>query len=229
MDQKTPSRSKENEPKTIKKRRINDDSLQRLIENNKRLNYILQKRTSIPVIWEGKKKILTGTTFSGTLLNTIESTNQVSPVLVKAHPNQGLPYNSKFSCQATSRREKVFCICNKLITSNKEIPIQAQLLNLNGSSGLEGEYEDGKEDLIAGAIISDFSKGVMSAAQDRIVTPFGSVQENSTRNQILQGAINSANTTSEILLEEMHNTVPKVTIPVGSKVLIYFMEAVNDY
>lgn len=210
------------------KRRTKNDLLENLIQNNKKLNELLKARTTLPVIWEGQKQILTGKTYRGTLLNTIVSTNQASPVLVRAHLNQGLPYNSKFSCQAITQNKRVFCICNKLITSDKEIQISAQLLNIDGSSGLQGIYEDGKEDLITGAVISDFSQGMLSAAQNRVTTPFGTIQDGSLKNQLLQGAINSAGTTSEILLEEMKSTIPIVTIEAGTEILIYFMEAFNE-
>jgi hypothetical protein len=213
---------------TINKGRPKSDLLKNLIQNNKKLNDLLKARTALPVIWEGQKQILTGKTYRGTLLNTVVSTNQATPVLVRAHLNQGLPYNSKFSCQATTQNKRVFCLCTKLITTNREIPIQAQLLNLDGSSGLEGFYEDGKEELIAGAVISDFSQGMLSAAQNRIATPFGAIQDTSVKNQTLQGAINSGNTTSGILLEEMRKAVPVVTIDAGTEVLIYFMEALNE-
>ena len=220
--------NKNNVQKTVKQRRPKGDLLKNLIQNNKKLNELLKARTAAPVIWEGQKRILTGKTYRGTLLNTIVSTNQGTPVLVRAHLNQGLPYNSKFSCQATTQNKRVYCVCNKLVTASKEIPIQAQLLNIDGSSRLEGIYEDGKEDLIAGAVISDFSQGMLSAAQNRIATPFGAIQDTSVKNQVLQGAINSANTTSEILLEEMKTAVPVVTIEAGTEVLIYFMEAINE-
>lgn len=210
------------------KGRDKNDVLEKLIENNKRLNELLRTRSSHPIIWEGQGQILTGKTFRVTLLNTIVSTNQASPVLVAAKPGQGLPFNSKFSCQALAQNKRVFCLCNKLITSNTEIPIQAQLLNLDGSSGLEGQYEDGREELIAGAVISNFSQGMLSAAKDRVSTPFGEMQGNSPKNQILQGAINSGHTTTEILLDEMNSTVPVITIEAGTEVLIYFMEAINE-
>ncbi|MCT4641232.1 MAG: TrbI/VirB10 family protein [Bacteriovoracaceae bacterium] len=213
---------------TASKRRKNN-AFKQLIENNKKLNALLKARTSVPVIWEGRKRVLTGKTYRGTLLNSIVSTNVASPVLVKAHGGQGLPFNSKFSCNAVTENKRIYCVCNKLITTDKEVQISAQLLNTDGSSGLEGFYDDAKEDLIAGAIISDFTAGVLSAAQTRIATPIGSMRDSTTKNQILQGGINSAGRVSEILLDEMNNKVPVVTIDAGSEVLIYFMEAANVY
>lgn len=207
-------------------RKSKHDSLQRLIENNKRLNAIFQKRTAIPVIWTKEKRVLTGETFSGTLLNPIDSTNGLSPVLVRVDSNQGLAFNTKFSCSIESHKNRVFSTCNKLITENQEIPIKAQLLNLDGSSGLLGEYDDGSEDLIVESFISNFSKGLASAAKNKIEHSFGSNEL--VGKEILQGAIKSTETTSEILLKDI-NSGPRITIQSGTKVLIYFMEAINDY
>lgn len=214
--------------KTTQRRDNHGEILNKILENNKRLNSLLQSRSGVPVIWEHRAKILTGKVLRGTLLNSIVSTNLTSPVIVMAHPNQGLPYKTKFSCQGTTQNKRVLTLCNKMVTTEKEIPIQAQLLNTDGSSGLEGVYDDGKDQLIAGAVLSDFAQGMLSAAQTRIAGPLGAVRDDSVKNQLLQGAVESGRTTSEILLEEMKTAEPIVTIEAGEEVLIYFMEAVNE-
>jgi hypothetical protein len=202
--------------------------LKTILENNRRLNSLLQRRSGVPVIWEQQAKILTGKVFRGTLLNSINSTNLGSPVLVSAHVGQGLPPKTKFSCQGVTQHKRVFTLCNKMVTPHKEVAIQAQVLNMDGSSGLMGEYDDGKDELIAGAVISDFAQGMLSAAQTRIAGPLGAVRDDSIKNQVLQGAVESGQTTSEILLEEMKTKEPVVTVEAGEEVLIYFMEAVNE-
>lgn len=214
--------------KTTQRRDNHGEILNKILENNKRLNSLLQSRSGVPVIWEQRAKILTGKVFRGTLLNSIVSSNLSSPVVVMAHPNQGLPYKTKFSCQGTTQNKRVLTLCNKMVTTDKEIPIQAQLLNTDGSSGLEGVYDDAKDQLIAGAVISDFAQGMLSGAQSRIGSAFGSVRDDSTKNQVLQGFIESGRTTSDILLDEMKTAEPIVTIESGEEVLIYFMEAVNE-
>ena len=69
---------------------------------------------------------------------------------------------------------------------------------------------------------------MLSAAQTRISGPLGSINDASVQNQVLQGAINSGRTTSDILLEEMRTQEPVVTVEAGEEVLIYFMEAINE-
>lgn len=205
-----------------------DKVLETLLENNRRLNSLLQRRSGTPVIWEQQAKILTGKVFRGTLLNSINSTNLGSPVLVSAHEGQGLPPKTRFSCQGVTQHKRVFTLCNKMVSPDKEVAIQAQVLNMDGSSGLLGEYDDGKDELIAGAVISDFAQGMLSAAQTRIAGPLGAVRDDSIKNQILQGAVESGRTTSEILLEEMKTKEPVVTVEAGEEVLVYFMEALIE-
>lgn len=205
-----------------------DKILKTILENNRRLDSLLQRRSGTPVIWEKQAKILTGKVFRGTLLNSINSTNLASPVLVLALEGQGLPPKTKFSCQGVTQNKRVLTVCNKMVTPDKEIAIQAQILNMDGTSGLIGDYDDGKDQLIAGAVISDFAQGMLSAAQSRIAGPLGAVRDDSVRNQLLQGAVESGRTTSEILLDEMKTVEPVVTVGAGEEVLIYFMEAVNE-
>lgn len=214
--------------KPTQRRDNHDEVLSQILESNKRLTSLLQSRSGVPVIWEQRSKILTGKVFRGTLLNSIVSTNLSSPVIVMAHPNQGLPLKTKFSCQGTTQNKRVLTICNKMVTTEKEIPIQAQLLNMDGSSGLEGIYDDAKEQLITGAVLSSFAQGMLSGAQSRVGTTFGAVRDDSVKNQILQGFIESGRTTSDLLLDEMKSTEPIVTVEAGEEVLIYFMEAVNE-
>lgn len=214
---------------TIKRRENRDeDILKNLLQRNAQISEILKNRSSVPVIWEKGGKILTGKVVRGTLLNSITSTNLASPVLVAAHPGQGLVPDTKFSCQGVTQNKRVFTLCNKMVTPEKELPIQAQILNRDGTSGLLGEYDDGKEEMIAGAVISDFAQGMLSAAQSRLSTPYGSIRDDSVKNQVLQGAIESGRTTSDILLEEMKTMEPVVSVQAGEEVLVYFMEAVNE-
>jgi hypothetical protein len=116
-----------------------------------------------------------------------------------------------------------------MITPTKEIEVKVQLLNIDGSAGLRGEYNDGKDSYIAGAVISDFAKGVISASKTKITVPLGIVDADSDKNKILEGLANSAKTTTDVLLDEMKSQEPKVFIEAGKLVLIFFMEGLNAY
>jgi hypothetical protein len=217
-----------NKETNLKRRDGHGEVLKKIIENNKKLNSLLQNRSGIPVIWEKGGAIKTGKIFRGTLLNSVVSSNLATPVIIWAHEGQGLLPKTKFICQGVTQHKRVFTLCNKMVNQEKEIAISAQVLNLDGSSGLVGDYDDGKEELIAGAVISDFSQGMLSVAQSRVASPFGAMRDDTIKNQLLQGAIESGRTTSDVLLEEMKTKEPIVTVDSGIDVLVYFMEAIHE-
>jgi hypothetical protein len=219
----------------IKKKRAKKKSgakealLKNLLETNKKIKSLLISTTSEPVIWDGTKAILTGKVYRGILMNSIVSTNLASPVLVKVYENQGLPVGTLFSCKGATKNKRVLTYCNKMITKNKEVAVSAQVLNLDGTSGLLGAYEDGKDELITAAVLSEVAAGVLSTASSKVSSPFGSYPDSSLKNQVIGGLVSGGSSTSEILLDEMKTKEPIVTVNAGSEVLIYFMEALHDY
>ena len=95
-----------------------------------------------------------------------------------------------------------------------EHEINAQALNLDGSSGLVGEYNDQKETMIEGALVSEFTSGMINAAGSNISTPYG--------------LVSAGEKSSEILIGEGKNLEPIITVQAGTEVLVYFMEALNE-
>ena len=215
------------ERNTDTRKQVNKNELSELLKISRKINDLYGKISDAPVIWEGNSKILTGKTYRGILLNSIVSTNLASPVLVRATPGQGLPFKTQFACTGITQNHRVQTVCHRMVTPDTEFPITAQILNIDGSAGLLGNFDDGKDDLIAGAVLSDFSQGMLSAAQNRLATPFGEMRDSSAKNQVIQGVINSGATTSQILLGDMKKAIPVVTIDAGTEVLIYFMEGVQ--
>lgn len=220
-----------NEPKADVLKKQNQ-ALQRMLKRRQRSDHLIRRtqRESVkPYIWESKEKISTGKVYRGILLNSIVSTNLASPVLVRVRPDQGLPVGTKFACRGVSQNKRIQTQCDIMITPKSEFRINAQVLNTDGSAGLVGEVEDGKEDMLLGALASNFSQGMLSAAQDRVNSPYGSRLDSNFRNQIMQGLIQTGDSASDIFLDERQRVTPVVTVQAGEEVLIYFREAVDDY
>lgn len=199
----------------------------RLIETNKKLERLLEAKTSKPVIWDGTSVITSTTTMRGLLLNSVVSTNLDSPVVIGVLANEGLPEGTRFSCHGVTKNKCVLTLCDRMISGTKETSVSVQILNADGAACLKGIYDDGKDSLIAGAIASDFAKGVFSASQSRLSTPLGDVTRVNERNQVLGGLMGTANTTTDILLQEMKTQEPKVFLEAGKPVLIFFMEGIQ--
>jgi hypothetical protein len=203
--------------------------LKKIHEENEKLNKLIENQTYAPVIWDGSTKIETTKTIRGLLLNSVVSTNLESPLLIQVFRDQGLPIGTKFSCKGITSNKRVLTYCDRMITPTKEVPVKVQILNMDGSSGLRGIYNDNKDSFIAGAVLSDLGRGIISASVSKIAPSVGTINEINEKNQIIEGLANSAKTTSDILQDEMKSQEPKVFIEAGKPVLIYFMEGLNGY
>ena len=203
--------------------------LKRIHEENEKLNKLIKEQSYGPIIWDVTRKIETTKTLKGLLLNSVVSTNLESPLLVQVFRDQGLPSGTKFSCRGITSNKRVLTYCDRMITPTKETSVKVQILNTDGSSGLRGIYNDNKDSYIAGAVLSDLGRGIITASTSKLTTPIGAFNEISEKNQIIEGLANSAKTTSDILQDEMKSQEPKVFIEAGKPVLIYFMEGVDAY
>lgn len=226
--------SKKTEVKTTTKpKRIPTESgsLKKLSEQNEALLKLLNVKSNLesPFIWDGTKKIESTKVIRGILLNSVVSTNLESPLLVESLDSSVLPEGTKFRCTGVTKNKRVLTVCDRMITPTKETSVQVQILNIDGTAGLRGEYNDGKDSYIAGAIVSEFAKGVISASKDKTILPLGSMDSDSEKNKVLEGLANSMSTTTDLITDSMKSQEPKVFIEAGKPVLIFFMEGLNGY
>jgi hypothetical protein len=207
------------------------NALKKLSEQNVALLKLLQIKANEekPFIWDGTKKIESTKVIRGLLLNSVVSTNLESPLLVESLDNSILPSGTKFRCTGVTKNKRVLTICDRMITPSKEVEVKVQVLNIDGTAGLRGEYNDGKDSYIAGAIVSEFAKGVISASKDKVVLPLGSIDSDSEKNKVLEGLASSMSTTTDLITDSMKSQEPKVFIEAGKPVLIFFMEGLNGY
>jgi len=226
--------SKKTEVKTAtksKRSHTESGSLKKLSEQNEALLKLLNAKSNLesPFIWDGTKKIESTKVIRGILLNSVVSTNLESPLLVESLDSSVLPEGTKFRCTGVTKNKRVLTVCDRMITPTKETSVQVQILNIDGTAGLRGEYNDGKDSYIAGAIVSEFAKGVISASKDKTILPLGSMDSDSEKNKVLEGLANSMSTTTDLITDSMKSQEPKVLIEAGKPVLIFFMEGLNVY
>lgn len=206
--------------------------LKKLKEQSEKISRLLEFGSSDknkPIIWDGAKRIESTKIVRGILLNSVVSSNLESPLLIQAFPNEAIPEGTKFRCSGITKNKRVLTICDRMITPTKEIEVKVQVLNLDGTAGLRGEYNDGKDTYIAGAVISEFAKGIITASKSRLILPLGQFDEANSKNAVLEGIAGSAGTTTDVLLDEMKSTEPKVYIEAGKPVLLFFMEGINVF
>lgn len=197
-----------------------DDTLKK---QNDELKKLLKRSKMRPLVIDGTRYIPTGTTLRGRLLNSIVSTNLESPLLVEITENNNfVEVGTKFSCFGSTKHKRVHTVCNRLITESGEADVRAMALNIDGSAGLRGQYFEGKEAYVAGMLAANMATGILSASQERLNTSIGQMIVPSTKNKLLEGLIQTAQTGNEILKDELKTNEPVVVIEAGKDILIYF-------
>ncbi len=196
-------------------------------DSSRKLDQFIEKYRDRPAIWDFTHSydFKTSTVLRGRILNSIVSTNLESPLVVEVHANQGLPEGTVLSCLGMTKYKRVVAGCSRLITSGstgEEYEVSTSVLNTDGTAGLKGEYYTGKELYVAGMIASSFARGSIELSQSRIATLGGEMKLNSAKNRYLEGILNSADEASDLMKKEMQTSEPKVFIPAGKEVLIYF-------
>lgn len=214
-----------------KKKSVEMNALKKLSQQNEALFKLLQSKANEekPFIWDGTRKIESTKVIRGVLLNSVVSTNLESPLLVESIDNSALPEGTKFRCTGVTKNKRVLTVCDRMITPSKEVEVKVQVLNIDGTAGLRGEYNDGKDSYIAGAIVSEFARGVISASKDKVVLPLGNIDSDSEKNKVLEGLASSMSATTDLTTDSMKSQEPKVFIEAGKPVLIFFMEGLNGY
>lgn len=214
-----------------KKKSVEMNALKKLSQQNEALLKLLQSKANEekPFIWDGTRKIESTKVIRGVLLNSVVSTNLESPLLVESIDNSALPEGTKFRCTGVTKNKRVLTVCDRMITPSKEVEVKVQVLNIDGTAGLRGEYNDGKDSYIAGAIVSEFARGVISASKDKVVLPLGNIDSDSEKNKVLEGLASSMSATTDLITDSMKSQEPKVFIEAGKPVLIFFMEGLNGY
>lgn len=138
-----------------------------------------------------------------------------------------LPKSAKVMCEVYTKFKRICGNCTRLIINGKGQDIKAELNNRDGSSCIIGKVIDAEEKYMTGILISEMAKGALAVSQTSLPTLGGNVVENTTRNKLAQGLLNTADKATDIMSEKFKTQEPLVTFPRGQNVIIQFKEGVN--
>ncbi len=196
--------------------------LQTIAKQNAELKALIPAKSNRPLISDNSLEFVTGTVIKGQMLNSVVSTNLESPILVAPLAGERLGENSRFSCTGTTKHKRVIAACNLLVKNGREYEIETDILNLDGSSGIRGEYYEGQEGYVAGMLAAEIAKGIIGIPAAKINSQNGGMELPRHKNQLISGLLDGASLGTDTLKNQMNTTEPVVFINAGTQVLIYF-------
>lgn len=215
--------------KTTKPRKSNVDKLLKSIEeNDKNISSLLLNTEKRIIVRKSDDRLRSLTRLRGTLLNSVLATNRKSTTLViKTHENEYFD-QAEVRCLGLSFGKRVQGKCDLLVSEDKEYKIDAELWDLDGAEGMiADEFYDGSEKEFLTSSFASFFEGVIRATKDRLVTPFGEVERQNGKNQVLSGLTTIASNANTKIRESAERNLQIGLINSGKEVYLFFNKGVK--
>lgn len=199
------------------------ESLRKEITFRKELDkQLLKKPVILSSVVIGEGEYLKATASLGAM-----ATNSQSNLILNNIVGADLPKGSKISCQIVAKYKRVCGVCDRLIIDGQGHDIKADLLNRDGTQCAIGNIADDKELFLTGIAVSELAQGALAISQTSIPTVGGNLIQNTARNKITQGLINTGNEATELMKDEFRTREPIVILPQNSTVLVQFKRRVE--
>lgn len=205
-----------------------DKLLKSIEENDKNISSLLLKTEKRIIVRKSDDRLQSLTRLRGTLLNSVLATNRKSTTLViKTHENEYFD-QAEIRCFGLSFGKRVQGKCDLLVSEYKEYKIDAELWDLDGAEGvIADEFYDGSEKEFLTSNFASFFEGVIRATKDRLVTPFGEVERQNGKNQILSGLTGIASNANTKIRESAERNLQIGLINSGKEVYLFFNKGVK--
>lgn len=155
-------------------------------------------------------------------LQAIMASNTKSSVILSNLKGIDIPNDSKLVCDVYAKYKRICGSCNRIIINGEGHNIEATLNNRDGSNCVIGKLSDDREKYLTGVAFSQMAQGALAISQSSIPSIGGSIIENTARNKISQGIINTADEATELMKEEYQTSESIVTLPPNSEVIVLF-------
>jgi hypothetical protein len=210
------SRYQDSPPPKIKSTKLQNKNpeIKALIESNEKINRLLSQRLSKPHIMDltASFDFPTGTILKGKLLNSILSTNLISPLIVEI--KEGELKGAKIHCQGLTLNKRIHTNCPTIIFNDKEYSASTTLLNPDGTAGLLGSYYEGHDELLAANGAQNLIQGLSTLGQNTIASPL--------KSKFFEAGTNTLSSSSDLLKNESKENSGVVLIKGGTSVLLFF-------
>lgn len=169
-------------------------------------------------LYDDFKKFRSGDMIKGHLFNYVLSTNLNTPIIVIPDTDR-LPEGSKILCEGRVFQKRVAAQCSKVITPTNTIEINAVLLSRDGSFGLVGKYEDGRNYEMTKIIAQGALNNILESQRDTINTDLGLRPDRSNKNILLDGVLGGVSKANYDIKE---GSLSSVYLRSRLKIILYF-------
>ena len=237
-DQKYQYMDKKNTTKKIEKKKIvkskgGNKEFQKianeLMERDQKIEELLQGQEKKLNVKAKEFKVNALTRVRGVVLNSVLAMNvRPTTFIVKLDTKDSNLEEGELRCSGICFEKRVPSTCDLLVVDDREYQVDVKVWDLDGAEGILADYYySGEEKTFLTSGFASFFSGVMDAAKDRIITPYGEAPRNNAKNKILGGLMGVSENAKEKIAESAEKNISIGFINAGKEVLVFFNQSLN--
>jgi hypothetical protein len=214
--------------KVIRKSKVNKE-LDALLAKDKAIYELLKKQEKHVIVRKHDDKVTALTRVRGTLLNSVLAMNvKPSKFIVRITDNEHDLYESEIRCIGYSFEKRVPAKCDLLVRDDEEYKVDIDIWDLDGAEGIIADhYYSGEEKSFLTSSFASFLGSTFSVAKNGINTPIGTITQNNTKNQLMDGLLGISDNAKQKIMESGERNLTISYVNSGKEVLIFFNKTLN--
>ena len=214
--------------KTIKRSSVNKE-LDALLAKDKAIYELLKKQERNVIVKKHEDKIIALTRVRGTLLNSVLAMNiKPSKYIVRVSDEGHDLFGAELRCLGFSFEKRVPSKCDLLVLDEKEFKVDVDIWDMDGAEGIIADYYySGEEKSFLTSSFASFLSSTFSVAKSGVNTPIGNINQNTAKNQIMDGLLGISDNARQKIMESGERNLTISYMNSGKEVLIFFNKSLN--
>ena len=223
--------SKKTQKKTVRKSKKNqlDELALSLAKKDQEILELLKKSEKRVIVRKKEEKITALTRERGILLNSVLAMNvKPSKFIVRISSESSDLNGAELRCFGFSFEKRVPSQCDLLVMDGKEFNVDVDIWDLDGAEGIIADYYySGEEKTFLTSSFASFLGATFDVAKGGVSSPFGTLNQNTAKNKIMDSLSNIATNAKNRIIESGEKNLTISYVNSGKEVLVFFNKSLK--
>lgn len=222
---------KKAQKRTVRKNKKSelDEHTKSLLEKDQAILELLKKSEKRVIVRRKEEKITALTRVRGILLNSVLAMNvKPSKFIVRINSESSDLNGAELRCLGFSFEKRVPSQCDLLVMDGEEYGVDVDIWDLDGAEGIIADYYySGEEKTFLTSSFASFLGATFDVAKGGVSSPFGTFNQNTAKNKIMDGLSSIATNAKNKIIESGEKNLTISYVNSGKDVLVFFNKSLK--
>ena len=211
-----------------KKNQLNEHT-KSLLEKDQAIIELLKRSEKRVIVRKKGEKITALTRVRGILLNSVLAMNvKPSRFIVRINSPTSDLNGSELRCLGFSFEKRVPSQCDLLVMEEEEYDVDVDIWDMDGAEGIIADYYySGEEKTFLTSSFASFLGATFDVAKGGVSSPFGTFNQNTAKNKIMDGLGSIATNAKNKIIESGERNLTISYVNSGKEVLVFFNKSLK--